>query len=104
MTEPATIPALVAATVAAHGDRVAVDDGTTSRTWTELADEVRSFAGALVASGIEPGDRVSIWAPNSLRWIVALLGLEHAGATLVPINTRFKGNEAAVILQRSRAK
>ena len=57
-----------------------------------------------MAHGIEPGDRVAIWAPNCAEWIVALFGLLHAGATLVPINTRFKGAEAAVILQRSHAR
>ena len=43
------------------------------------------------ALGIEPGDRVSIWAPNSAEWIVAALGIFRAGAVLVPVNTRFKG-------------
>ncbi len=57
-----------------------------------------------MASGIEPGDRVAIWAPNSAEWVVAVLGLLQAGAVLVPINTRFKGAEAAVILERSRAR
>ena len=66
--------------------------------------EARRFGAALVAAGIEPGDRVAIWAPNSLRWIVAVLGIFEAGATLVPINTRFKGVEAADILTRSGAR
>ncbi len=57
-----------------------------------------------MAAGIEPGERVAIWAPNSLRWIVAVLGIFEAGATLVPINTRFKGAEAAEILTRSGAR
>ncbi len=79
-------------------------DGDARRTFAELRDEARRFGAALVASGIEPGDRVGIWAPNSARWITAVLGLWQAGATLVPVNTRFKGGEAAVILSRSRAK
>ncbi len=54
--------------------------------------------------GIEPGDRVAIWAPNSRHWIVTALGLQAAGATLVPINTRFKGAEAAPLLARTKAK
>ena len=47
---------------------------------------------------------MAIWAPNSAEWIVAMLGLFQAGAVLVPINTRFKGAEAADILSRSRAR
>ena len=49
-------------------------------------------------------DVVAIWAPNGLPWIVAALGTWHAGAVLVPINTRFKGHEAAEVLRRSRAR
>jgi acyl-CoA synthetase (AMP-forming)/AMP-acid ligase II len=52
---------------------------------------------------VQPADRVAIWCFNSARWIVAALGIWEAGATLVPINTRFKGMEAADILVRSRA-
>jgi acyl-CoA synthetase (AMP-forming)/AMP-acid ligase II len=65
------------------------------------ADEV---ATGLVALGVEPGDRVAIWAPNCWEWAVALLGLQSAGAALVPLNTRYKGMEATDILRRSGAK
>ncbi len=88
----------------ASADRLAVVDGDVAVTYAELLDEARAFGAALVASGIEPGDRVAIWAPNSARWIVAVLGLFQAGAVLVPVNTRFKGAEAADILSRSRAR
>ncbi len=50
------------------------------------------------------GDRVAIWAPNTTEWIVSALGAVSAGAVLVPLNTRFKGAEAAHILRRSRAR
>ena len=101
---PATIPALLAAAVAAHGDHAAVVDGGTRLTYRELADEAGTFGAALVAAGVDVGDRVAPWAPNSARWIISVLGLWRAGAVLVPINTRFKGAEAAEILDRSGAK
>ncbi len=99
-----TIPELLTRAVDAHGDRTAVVDGDTSLTYTQLDTAARTFGAALVASDIEVGDRVAMWAPNSLEWIVSFLGLELAGATLVPINTRFKGTEAADILRRSHAR
>ena len=99
-----TISAMAAAAAHRFGDRLAIVDGDRRISHAELFDEARSFAGALVASGIEAGDRVAIWAPNSREWVVALLGLLQAGATLVPINTRFKGGEAAEILARSGAR
>jgi acyl-CoA synthetase (AMP-forming)/AMP-acid ligase II len=99
-----SIPAMAAATAQRFGDRLAVADGDTRLTYAELHDEARTFGAALVGSGIDPGDCVAIWAPNSAEWIVAMLGLVQAGAVLVPVNTRFKGAEAADILSRSRAR
>src|SRR3954462_4286527 len=99
-----SIPELLALTVEKYGDRPAVIDGSTELTNAELSDRARGFAGALVASGVEPGDRVAIWAFNSVEWIVAALGLFDAGAVLVPVNTRFKGVEAGGILARSGAR
>jgi acyl-CoA synthetase (AMP-forming)/AMP-acid ligase II len=99
-----SIPAMAAATAERFGDRLAVADGDTRFTYAELHDEARAFGAALVGSGIDPGDCVAIWAPNSAEWIVAMLGLVQAGAVLVPVNTRFKGAEAADILSRSKAR
>ena len=50
-----------------------------------------------------PGGRVAIWAPNCAEWMLAALGALRAGAVLVPMNTRFKGGEAAYILRASGA-
>ena len=47
---------------------------------------------------------VAVRAPNTLDWIVSALGAVSAGAVLVPLNTRFKGAEAAYVLDRSRAR
>jgi HIP---CoA ligase len=99
-----SIPALLDSTVARFGPRPALIDGPARLTYAELGERVRDFGAALVSSGIEPGDRVAIWAFNCAEWVTAALGLFRAGAVLVPINTRFKGAEAAPILLRSRAK
>ena len=108
MTAPsgswASIPAMTAGAADRFGDRPAIVDGDTAWTYAELNESARTFGAALVASGVERGDRVAIWAPNAGEWVVAVLGLLQAGAVLVPVNTRFKGAEAAVILERSRAR
>jgi acyl-CoA synthetase (AMP-forming)/AMP-acid ligase II len=73
-------------------------------TYEELLQRVNQLAAALISEGVQPGDRVAIWAPNCWEWIVALLGLQSAGAVLVPLNTRYKGMEAADILRRSHSR
>jgi acyl-CoA synthetase (AMP-forming)/AMP-acid ligase II len=104
MTDEETIPALTAAAAERFGHQLAVVDGDMRLSYTELFEESRTFGAALVASGIQPGDRVSIWAFNSAEWVIAALGVWQAGAVLVPINTRFKGAEAADLLARSHAR
>src|SRR5690348_855078 len=106
MTQEATpewpsIPALLAASERRNAERIAVLDGSTAVTYPELAAEARRFAAALIETGIGRGDRVAIWCFNCAEWVVAVLGIFAAGAVLVPVNTRFKGHEAAEILRRS---
>ena len=96
-----TLPELVRAQAARHGDRVAIRDGATDVTFAALAAAVDECARAWMALGIARGDRVAVWAPNSARWQVAALGAQAAGAILVPLNTRWKGREVAEVLVRA---
>jgi len=86
------------------GEAEAVVDGPLRLTFTELGERVRVAAGAYAEAGIARGDRVAIWAPNSAEWIIAAFGLLAAGGVLVPVNTRFKADEAGDIIRRSGAK
>ncbi len=106
MEEPPwpSIPAMAHAAAERFGEQPAIVDGSTRLSYVDLVGAAHTFGAALVASGVEPGDRVAIWAFNSAEWVIALLGLFDAGAALVPVNTRFKGVEAADILFRSGAK
>nr|WP_083905114.1 AMP-binding protein [Nocardia transvalensis] len=87
-----------------YGDATAVSDGDVRLSWARLLDEVRRTAGALIARGVEPGDRIAIWAPNTFHWVVAALATHYAGAALVPLNTRYVADEAADVLERVDAK
>ena len=73
-------------------------------TFIELVADFRRVTAALMASGIEPGERVAIWSPNRYEWLVAALGTLGAGAAVVPVNTRFKANEVHHVLERSGAR
>lgn len=99
-----SIPAMAATAAVEHGRRDAVVDGGLRLSYAALFERARTFGAALVASGVEPGDRVALWAANGAPWIVALLGVLGAGAVVVPVNTRFKGREAADVVRRSRAR
>jgi HIP---CoA ligase len=99
-----TTPALLEAAVQRWPDAEAVVDGEVRLTFAELDERVRELAEAAVAAGLRRGDRAAIWAPNSWHWVVAALGLHRAGVVLVPLNTRYKGEEAADILRRSGAR
>ncbi|UNB54764.1 FadD3 family acyl-CoA ligase [Mycolicibacterium sp. YH-1] len=86
------------------GDAEVIVDGPLRLTYIELAERIRRAAGAFAELGIDKGDRVAVWAPNSAEWIIAALGLVTAGGVLVPVNTRFKAEEAADVVSRSGAK
>jgi acyl-CoA synthetase (AMP-forming)/AMP-acid ligase II len=73
-------------------------------TYAQLDKAVSVVAAASIGAGLVKGDRVALWAPNSASWVIAALGLQRAGGVLVPVNTRFLGEEAAFILQKSQAK
>ncbi|MHA7664875.1 FadD3 family acyl-CoA ligase [Mycolicibacterium sp. HS_4_1] len=99
-----TIPQMVLSTADRFGDAEALIDGPLRLSYAELAGRTRQAAGAFHALGVTKGDRVAIWAPNSANWVLAALGLLTAGAVVVPVNTRFKTEEAADIILRSGAK
>jgi acyl-CoA synthetase (AMP-forming)/AMP-acid ligase II len=101
---PPTVPAAVRRAAARWPGQEAIVDGTTRLTWEGLADRMTEAARAFIASGVAPGDRVALWAPNSLDWIIASLGVYAAGGVLVPVNTRFKGAEAAHVLRSAGVK
>ncbi len=101
---PPSIGALVQDSAVRFASGEALAFGPKRFTFAELGERVREAAAAAIASGIEPGDRAAIWAPNQVEWVIAALGLVSAGAALVPLNTRFKGEEAGYVLARSSAK
>jgi acyl-CoA synthetase (AMP-forming)/AMP-acid ligase II len=98
-----SIPGLVAAAADRFGDAEALVDGEWTWSFAGLADAALAVTRAAMAAGIAPGERVGLWAPNIAEWVIAALGLLGAGAVLVPVNTRYKGTEAADVLGRSGA-
>lgn len=101
---PASIPGLVLQAAELHGQRLALENGERRISYAELPAHMLQVTRALLAAGINKGDRVVIWAPNSVDWVLLAIGLQAAGAVLVPLNTRMKGAEAADVVARSGAR
>jgi len=98
---PLTVPRLMGWAAQQYGAKTAIQADDEVLSYRQLNDLRRSAGRAFMALGVQSGDRVAIWAPNSARWIIAALGLQSVGAVLVPLNTRLQGPEAADILARA---
>ncbi|MCC7394027.1 MAG: AMP-binding protein [Sphingomonadaceae bacterium] len=100
---PPTIPHAAAAAAMRWGDAIALIEGEHVWSFAYLWAEARALASALLARGVDRGDRIAIWAPNSRHWVVAAIAAQCCGAAVVPLNTRLKGREAGDILRRTSA-
>jgi long-chain acyl-CoA synthetase len=77
-----------------------------TRRWRyrDLATLAPRVARVLADAGIQPGDRVIIWAVNRPEWGIAFLGAVHAGAVLVPLDFRTTSEMAQKVAERTDAK
>ncbi|NYJ01192.1 acyl-CoA synthetase (AMP-forming)/AMP-acid ligase II [Nocardioides thalensis] len=98
-----TIPALLREAAERYGDKPAYVEGDTTLTFADLLARVRELAGRLVGHGLAPQERVVIWGPNSIEWVIAALATTYAGATLVPANSRYTAHEVADLVDRTAA-
>jgi long-chain acyl-CoA synthetase len=81
----------------AFGDRTAlVIDGRTF-SFRELDELSSALAASLVRLGVKPGDRVTLYAPNSWEWIVSYYGALKTGAVINPINVMLTPAEVAYV-------
>jgi len=68
-------------------------------TFTELDRRVERAARGLLACGLEPGDRLGIWAPNCAEWILTMFAAARAGLILVNINPAYRSTELEFALR-----
>ncbi len=89
-------------TVARHGECHGLSVRQQGIRWTyrELGERVGAFAAGLLALGLEPGDRVAIWAPNCAEWVVAQFATAKAGLILVNINPAYQLSELEYALNK----
>ena len=90
-------------TALAYPDVDALVDVTGGRRWTyaELDNEIDCLAHALMAVGIQRGDRVGIWSPNCPEWTILQYATAKVGAILVPVNPAYRTHELSHVLRDS---
>jgi long-chain acyl-CoA synthetase len=71
--------------------------------YAEINGAANKIANALVAMGVQPGDKVAIMLPNTPHFPICYYGILKAGATVVPLNVLFKQNEVQYHLEDSDA-
>ncbi|HEY8002851.1 MAG TPA: AMP-binding protein [Phenylobacterium sp.] len=101
-----TIGAAFDATCAAHPRQMALISRHQKIRWTyeEMKARVDALAAGLLALGLEPGDRIGVWAPNCSEWALTQFATAKAGLILVNINPAYRLSEAEYALNKVGCK
>jgi len=92
------------ATALRRGDHTAVIYLGTRYSYRELKNLAERFAAGLLGLGITPGRKVMLYIPNTIQWVVAWLGIQRAGAVVVPITPIYTPHDLAYIANDSGAE
>ncbi len=99
-----TLSEIVSRAAARFGDKTALITGDWRITFNQVDELTNRLANALVAAGIEPGDRVTLYAPNSWEWLISYYGVLKTGAVINPINVMLTPEEVKFVVQDCGAK
>jgi fatty-acyl-CoA synthase len=110
---PSSVP-LLGETIGARLDHVAerhadapalvVRGQSVRMSWRELGEAVTAFAAGLLSLGLQPGERVGVWAPNSAEWVITQLATAKAGLILVTINPAYRVSELEYALNKVQCR
>jgi fatty-acyl-CoA synthase len=73
-------------------------------TYRQLNSHVNEFAAGLLALGMEPGDRIGIWSPNCLEWLITQHAAAKVGLILVNVNPAYRKHELEYALNKVACK
>jgi fatty-acyl-CoA synthase len=101
-----TVGALLDRIAAQHGNRPAliVRHQNVRLSYAEFARRAEALAAGLLALGLEPGDRIGIWAPNCAEWVLTQFATAKAGLILVNINPAYRRAELEYALNKVECK
>lgn len=97
-----TIPALLNNTCSAYPDAEAVvfPEQQVRWTWQQFSDQVDRLAAGLLTLGLTPGERIGIWSPNRVEWLLTQFASARIGAILVCINPAYRITELEYALNK----
>ena len=99
-----TIDQILPGTAARLPDKVALIFGERTLTYAQLDRLTNQAANGLKALGVEKGDRVTLFAPNSVEWVVGYVGIAKAGGVINPVNAMLTAEELAFVVKDCSAK
>lgn len=99
-----TIPAVLAGSVMGDPAGTYLVDGADEYTFADVAERADRARSALRGLGISSGDRIVLWLPNGLPWVVSFFAALQLGATVVPVGTRLRAADLRHVLSDSRAR
>lgn len=100
----ATIPQLLRDAVSRYGPRDALVFPETRLSYYDLDRAVDALASGLLALGLEKGDRLGIWSPNRLEWVLTQFATARIGVVLVNINPAYRLSELEYALNKVSCK
>ena len=93
-----------AATAERRPDKTAVYYLGTRFSYRKLKDLSERFAAALSANGVGPGQKVMLYIPNSIHWVVSWLAVQRIGAVAVPITPIYTPHDISYIANDSESE
>lgn len=74
------------------------------QTWSEFAETVDRLARGLMALGIQPGEKIALWATNVPHWVTMMFASARIGVTLVAVNTNYRDSELEYLIRQSECE
>ena len=99
-----TIDQILPGTAKRLPDKIALVFGARTLTYGELERLTNRAANGLRALGVNKGDRVTLFAPNSVEWVVSYVGIAKAGGVINPVNAMLTAEELAYVVKDCSAK
>ncbi len=100
----ATLPAMLAWLAAERGEQTCLLDGDAATSFGRLDERSRRLAAGLEALGVQRGDVVAVWLPNTTAWVELEFATARLGALVLSVNTKLRSHDVQQLLHESQAK